>query len=89
MAKGVNGYRKEKQRLFCQGHAGKKLFYAKVLDKWEEDGVGTNDQQFIVTIKTGYSFLEDDHLATKAYDSVEKALAGIHTIFACGCDRCS
>ena len=88
MAKGVNGYRKEKQRLFCQGHAGKKRFYKKVLLKWDEENVGTDDAEFIITIKKGFSFLEDDHLTTKTFQTVPEAMAGIHKIYTCGCDFC-
>ncbi len=89
MAKGVNRYKKEKQRLFCEGHSTKKRFFKKVLKNWNEEGVGTNDPEFIITVKKGFSFLEDDHLHTKSFSSVEKALAGIHKIYICGCDRCT
>ncbi len=87
--KGVNNYRKEKGRLFCQGHAGKNRFYKKVLLNWDEEGIGTDDQEFIITIKKGFSFLKDDHMATMSYPTVNEAMTGIHKIYTCGCDICN
>jgi hypothetical protein len=88
MRKGVNNYRKEKQRLFCQGHSGKKRFYKKVLKSWEEEGVGTDHAQFIITINKGYSFEQDNHLHTMSFTTPQKAMDGIKKIYTCGCDWC-
>lgn len=81
-------YKKEKARLFCQGHAGKKLFYKKVLKNWQEEDIGSDHQQFVVTINKGYSFEEDNHIQTMAFDTVQKAMEGIKKIYTCGCDWC-
>ena len=82
------GYKKEKQRLFCQGYSAKRRFFAKVLETWEEENIGTDDEKYIVTIKKGYSFMDDDHMHTMIFDSSIAAMNGIKKIYICECDYC-
>ena len=88
----ILGYKKEKQRLFCQGISGKQRQYKKnirnVLDKWDEENVGTPDVQFVLTLKKGFSFAEDDHIMTKNFDTVQGASNGLKSVYSCQCERC-
>ena len=88
MTRGINGYRKEKQRLFCEGHVGKVKFFKKMLKKWDEE-MTDDGIKFVVTIADGFSFLEEDHMSTMTFDTVTAATSAMKSVFVCGCDTCN
>lgn len=59
------------------------------VEHWDDERAEGNG--VIVTLRYGYSFLRDEHLGVKGFDTVTEAKRGVRAgdVFRCSCNECS
>ena len=60
----------------------------KRIKNWEEDNIGTDDEEYTLTLFPGKSFEKDFHLSKKGFPSAAEAMRGIRKIYDCHCHEC-
>ena len=74
-------------RMAAQTNKSRSKIYRRI-ERWEENNIGTDNEEYVITLKVGWSFLKEDHLTTKIFSSVGDAMRGMREVRKCGCDSC-